>query len=858
MKIKLPPVLAIDTTINGATYKQVSSPAFVGDFRLVSLESASGSGYLLHISDGHEPVLVLTDSTRATDDKSHVIHLKDFPLDDTAETIDLASAKWLKHPDLPESPPSFDQYARIARDVRTSWAGVFTYKREDTGTGTLGLRPPQLGALHAAQSHLAIYRRPATIVMPTGTGKTETMLSILIAEQCRCLLVIVPTDALRTQIAKKFVELGILKEFGIIRRRARYPVVGILKKRPKTAKAVDDLFPNCNVVIATMASVGQSPDFVQKRIAKHCTHLFIDEAHHMGAQTWKRFRAAFKQVPVLQFTATPYRNDEKPIPGAILFNYSLRQAQTDGYFKAIEFKAVQEFDPQREDLAIAEAAVEQLRHDFDKGHVLMARVNTIHRAREVFEIYRKFKEFYPVQIHTGIKSQKERDNIRRSILSGQARIVVCVDMLGEGFDLPELKIAAFHDVKKSLPITLQLAGRFTRSKPNLGRATFVANIANIEVKDELRKLYQRDVDWNLLLPRLSENAISDEIELLKFIEGFQKFPDDLSLQNVRPNLSAVAYRTNCRAWKPENFSTGIGDFASFERVYHDLNPRENTLVVVIARRIPVDWAKMNEIYFLEWQLYILFWDKENQLLFINNSSNSGFFEKLAQSVAGEVQLISGPNVFRCLSKVNRLLFQNVGLLEQLGRLIRYTMRAGSDVESGLSEAQKQKAIKSNLFGTGYEDGNRTSIGCSYKGRIWSRQHTDLRSWTRWCRSVGSKLLDESLDPEDILKGILVQEVVSERPMVMPIRVDWPDVIYRDSERNLSLRLSGEVVFLHEADISIDDPSETGPIKVVVSSENVKVVLALHLFEASGVKSFRFDKLTQVESYVNYHGRKIAL
>ena len=47
-------------------------------------------------------------------------------------------------------------------------------------------------------------------------------------------------------------------------------------------------------------------------------------------------------------------------------------------------------------------------------------------------------------------------------------------MLGEGFDLPELKIAAFHDVKKSLPITLQFAGRFTRTSRdnNLGKASF--------------------------------------------------------------------------------------------------------------------------------------------------------------------------------------------------------------------------------------------------------------------------------------------------------------------------------------------------------------------------------------------------
>ncbi|WP_346763412.1 hypothetical protein [Escherichia sp. E4694] len=35
-------------------------------------------------------------------------------------------------------------------------------------------------------------------------------------------------------------------------------------------------------------------------------------------------------------------------------------------------------------------------------------------------------------------------------------------MLGEGYDLPNLKIAALHDHHKSLAVTLQFIGRFTR------------------------------------------------------------------------------------------------------------------------------------------------------------------------------------------------------------------------------------------------------------------------------------------------------------------------------------------------------------------------------------------------------------
>jgi hypothetical protein len=50
---------------------------------------------------------------------------------------------------------------------------------------------------------------------------------------------------------------------------------------------------------------------------------------------------------------------------------------------------------------------------------------------------------------------------------GISALVICVDMLDEGFDLPELKIAAFHDIRKSLAVTLQLAGRFRVTEPTM-------------------------------------------------------------------------------------------------------------------------------------------------------------------------------------------------------------------------------------------------------------------------------------------------------------------------------------------------------------------------------------------------------
>jgi len=211
--------------------------------------------------------------------------------------------------------------------------------------------------------------------------------------------------------------------------------------------------------------------------------------------------------------------DGKPLDGKIVYKYPLRKAQEEGFFRRIVFDAVDEFNPVRGNKAIADRVVHHLRNDKTGKHIAMARVANVPRAEEMFKLYEGYTEFRPVQLHSGITAKAHREEIRRSIISGQSRIVICVDMLGEGFDLPELKIAAFHDIRKSLAVTLQLAGRFTRARPDLGDPVFIANTADITVREELRKLYTRDPDWNYLLPELSDTAIADEISLKDFVDG---------------------------------------------------------------------------------------------------------------------------------------------------------------------------------------------------------------------------------------------------------------------------------------------------------------------------------------------------
>jgi len=85
-------------------------------------------------------------------------------------------------------------------------------------------------------------------------------------------------------------------------------------------------------------------------------------------------------------------------------------------------------------------------------------------------------------------------------------------MLGEGFDLPNLKIAAVHDTHKSLAVLLQFTGRFTRAAgKNVGEASVIANVADQDVSDALDNY--KPGDTIKIKTRYHEEILEYDIEL---------------------------------------------------------------------------------------------------------------------------------------------------------------------------------------------------------------------------------------------------------------------------------------------------------------------------------------------------------
>jgi Type III restriction enzyme, res subunit len=73
----------------------------------------------------------------------------------------------------------------------------------------------------------------------------------------------------------------------------------------------------CNVIVGTPSSLRASPPEVQQALIAECSHLFVDEAHHVPAATWRSIRD--------QFTATPFREDGKRLGGRIIYAFPLQQ-----------------------------------------------------------------------------------------------------------------------------------------------------------------------------------------------------------------------------------------------------------------------------------------------------------------------------------------------------------------------------------------------------------------------------------------------------------------------------------------------------------------------------------------------------
>lgn len=247
---------------DGNTVKQLQSPIAVVEGIAARYTRRSLSGIILRPTDNPDDEILVVDRRTVPPANFARVIQSTTPPDANAAELNCDDGTWLKHP-TQRIVTRLSDLDGLATQALNSWADGFRYVKEDIAKGVRGLRNPQIGALHAVLAHWSVSNDVGTIVMPTGTGKTETMLALLLAVPCHRLLVVVPTDALRTQIAEKFFSLGILKTTNVADAATLYPVVAVLRHRPATPAHVDALFERCNVIVTTSQIAGQCAEEVR-------------------------------------------------------------------------------------------------------------------------------------------------------------------------------------------------------------------------------------------------------------------------------------------------------------------------------------------------------------------------------------------------------------------------------------------------------------------------------------------------------------------------------------------------------------------------------------------------------------------
>src|SRR5690625_1125329 len=605
-------------------------------------------------------------------------------------------------------------------EIVDSWKTSYTEKvsrNEDEE----GLRIPQFGALSAIRAHWTISNSPATIVLPTGTGKTETMYATIISELISKTLIIVPTNLLREQIFEGAKQFGILPKAGLISDKVIFPTTLLYKSKvnKEHENSIIEAFERANIIVSTPKMIRNLPTQILDKLINSVDVVIFDEAHHLVAPQWSAVKDMFIEKRILQFTATPFRNDGKKIGGDIIFNYGLALAQKSGYFQSIDFYPIQEFNESNSDREIAKIAIKQLEDDLQKGyeHIVLARANTKKRADDLYEdIYSKYKKYNPVVIHSDTPASKKRSYLNQ-VRKGQSKIVVCVDMFGEGIDIPTLKIAAIHDKYKSLPITLQFIGRFARtSSNNLGNAKLITNVAIDDLKESVEELYHQDSDWNELLNIHSSSAIEKEVEQDKFFRNFKKeHVDKIDLSQLRMKISTRIFKTPSNKIHVDSWKQVLNS----DRTTSLVNDEESIYIFIEEIENQVAWSEQKDIVQYEYDFFVIFFDIEKGLIHINET-DAGKGNRLIENMFFEASLIKGDSIYRCLDGINRLMIGTLGLKQNPSGRISFRMFAGTDIKSGISEAVVSGSTKSNLFGYGYRNGERNSIGSSYKEKIWMR------------------------------------------------------------------------------------------------------------------------------------------
>ena len=232
--------------------------------------------------------------------------------------------------------------------------------------------------------------------------------------------------------------------------------------------------------------------------AKPYSLIIIDECHHATSNSFKAVLSAYSKTALIGFTATPARLDGKPL-GAIfdkliigvdyayliannyLVDYDYFSPDLNFDFSQWKLKSG-DFDTADNASHLDKKAIygDILKYiDLSKKTIIYS--PTVDYSKKLEAQINEFFKSSVAREFNGKTPQNERDKIIDDFKNNRIKILINVDLIGEGFNVPSCDCVFLLRATQSLTLYIQQAGRALRSDPQnpTKRASIFDFVGNI-------------------------------------------------------------------------------------------------------------------------------------------------------------------------------------------------------------------------------------------------------------------------------------------------------------------------------------------------------------------------------------------
>lgn len=610
----------------------------------------------------------------------------------------------------------------------------------------LTLREAQIGAYMAVCSHFTCSNEIATVVIPTGVGKTATMALIPFGLKANRVLIIVPSKTIRGQIFEEFSNFNIFHKLNIYTKTNK-PNVFEVKKSIDNDREWENL-KNYEVVISTPHCISSKYNYVKNPKNSIRESLFdviiIDEAHHIPAETWKHILSQFKNTRNILFTATPFRRDKKIMPGFQVYAYPLKRAIENGYYEEISYVPIEINPNEDKDVVLAEKAKEQLNVLKTKNPdiKMLIKVESKEKAKTIKTIYDKIG--LNVKIVSSDNSyETNKKAINELKTTKELDGLICIDMLGEGFDFPQIKLAVLHAAPQSLLPFIQFVGRIAR-KTEGERIKGVLIADKNDFSNEIDKITDDYNKLAQLIPNIIDSLILERKDKRIYYDEFETeilgFDEPINLENICPSFTIKMYTIGQEYFSFERNIKLTGNIK-----LEEYRKKDNLAIFITSRELKPKWTKSNLLKSKEYHLNIFFYDEIKNIL-LHHSTDENVGNCLLDSFCEISKLHKAKMnyLFQLMQIAQKAEYLNIGVKNPL-KLVggSYENYMGKDAQNSISIIQSSYQCLGHAFAKLKLSNLDEYRGISpFNAKVWSFKKGDIQAFAEWC-----KLITDSINLE---------------------------------------------------------------------------------------------------------------